>query len=91
MLRVICDICGKDMTEETQRWIVNRINKETNHKNMMLLLEEMTKDEFDICPDCLELHSIKMLPLLSKLPEDAKNKDRVQVISYIYSELAKCD
>lgn len=54
MLRVICDICGKDMTEETQRWIVNRINKETNHKNMMLLLEEMTKDEFDICPDCLE-------------------------------------
>lgn len=54
MLRVICDICGKDMTEETQRWIVNRINKETNHKNMMLLLQEMTKDEFDICPDCLE-------------------------------------
>lgn len=44
-----------------------------------------------ICPDCLELHSIKMLPLLSKLPEDAKNKDRVQVISYIYSELEKCD
>ena len=54
MLRVICDICGKDMTEETQRWIVNRINKKTNHKTMMLLLQEMTKDEFDICPDCLE-------------------------------------
>lgn len=42
-----------------------------------------------ICPDCLELHSIKVLPLLSKLPENAKNKDRVEVISYIYSELAK--
>ena len=51
MLRVICDICGKDMTEETQRWIVNSINK---NKNMLLLLQEMTKDEFDICPDCLE-------------------------------------
>ena len=44
-----------------------------------------------ICPDCLELHSIKMLPLLSKLPEDAKNKDKVEVISYIYSELAKSE
>lgn len=44
-----------------------------------------------ICPDCLELHSIKMLPLLSKLPENAKNKDRVEVISYIYSELAKSE
>ena len=51
MLRVICDICGKDMTEETQRLIVNSINK---NKNMLLLLQEMTKDEFDICPDCLE-------------------------------------
>lgn len=54
MLRVICDICGKDMTEEIQRWIVNRIKKDTNHMNMMLLLQEMTKDEYDICPDCLE-------------------------------------
>lgn len=44
-----------------------------------------------ICPDCLELHSIKMLSLLSKLPDNATNIDRVQAISYIYSELEKCD
>ena len=68
MLRVICDICGKDMTEETQRWIVNRINKETNHKNMMLLLEEMTKDEYD------EAYKIAY-DLMEKLKN---NKDKLQ-------------
>ena len=44
-----------------------------------------------ICLECLELHSNNMLSLLSKLPKDAQNKDKVQAISYIYSELEKCD
>lgn len=43
-----------------------------------------------ICPDCLELHENKLISLLSKLPKDLSNKDRVQALSYIYSELTKC-
>lgn len=40
-----------------------------------------------ICPDCLELHSLKMLSLLNNLPKNSTNKDKVDAISYIYSQL----
>ena len=55
MLKVFCDICGKDITDDEGKDVIRSITKyqkEGHYRSDMMLMMKLDSPNYDICSEC---------------------------------------